>query len=149
MPCIYVYYFDNRPVYVGQTRKQFLARDREHLIGRSMFDRHYRHNKTRYTYKILVERMFVTRNSLDRLEIATIKHFNTYLCGLNGTPGGTMTKDMAIGFYKEKCRIWCICLGSTNMTGFRPRTVRWNGRFYFTENGHGPRTGADTGLEQG
>jgi len=106
MPCIYIYFFDNKPIYVGQTQKQFLARDRQHLTGRSMFDKHYRYNKTRYTYKVLFECDYATCNTLDRCEIATIKQFNTYLCGLNGTPGGRMTKEMAIGFYKEKCRIW-------------------------------------------
>ena len=48
MPCIYVYFFDNKPIYVGQTQRQFPDRDRQHLTGRTMFDKHYRHNKTRY-----------------------------------------------------------------------------------------------------
>jgi hypothetical protein len=106
MPCIYVYFFDNKPIYVGQTQRQFPDRDRQHLTGRTMFDKHYRHNKTRYTHRTLFEGENVTCNSLDRREIASITHFNTYINGLNGTPGGRMTKEMALGFYIEKCRIW-------------------------------------------
>jgi hypothetical protein len=110
MPCIYVYFFDGRPIYVGQTRQQFLARDQKHLTGgRTTFDRHYRHNKHRYTSKVVYERAHATRRMLDYCEISMIRRLNTYRAGLNGTPGGTMTKQMAYGFYKEKLRMWkCV-----------------------------------------
>ena len=113
MPCIYVYFFDGRPVYVGQTRQQFLARDRKHLVGgRSVFDRHYRHNKHRYSSRVIYERAHATPRMLDYYEIAAIRRLNTYRAGLNGTPGGRMTKEMSFGFYGEKCRFWKAVLNT-------------------------------------
>jgi hypothetical protein len=101
---IYVYLFDNRPIYIGQTKTSFKTRDKSHLNGRTTFDKHYRANRQRYSRRVIFQTTdYVSRNTLDRLEIYCIRRFQTYTNGLNNTVGGTMTKNMALRCYAAKC----------------------------------------------
>lgn len=110
---IYIYYFDGYPIYVGQTRTTFAVRDRKHRHGNSLFDKHYRYNRARYTSRVLYQtNEYLSKSMLHRFEIYTIARYNTYWCGLN-TPGGRMqNRREAHGHFKEKWDVWAAMIRS-------------------------------------
>jgi hypothetical protein len=123
---IYGYAKNGKIVYVGQTHRPLKYRDVEHRRGKkTLFDRDYNTNFKDYSLPVELSRMVCTnvfssdteelmaRHEwqiwMDKEETYWIKHYGTYLNGINQTKGGQTTKLGVANFQsnaKKQLAIW-------------------------------------------